>query len=844
MIIRRFFLCLLVCLMFWNIDAGYGESEVSPLRTLVLPAEATPASLWTEQAQEFRQLANLKQPECDVKIFTDDIGPGKAHTPAIIWGRKNKYLQKTGEDIILLNLKEEEFYLGWAEDRKYLLVYGGSDRSEFYALRELIRLGWLNWDDIFTIQQKYTPAFAYRLVSEVSGTNPFKEALYRGYNTILVNHNASQTSEFKELLTPMFDESGLKRTQKNQEELSLDLKNAKYCFLDTFTMGDEFEFPHEILDHPLAARLVELDFDWKSINNPFGEARIFCMARPEFWRFYRMKYSEFIDRFPQVDDIMIRLGENSSYNTEYIGHGVYPYYNTPFCDNCSNLSEAERVALLINKSYETIVKNGNKTYIQRTWDPDYNSWHSDPELYREVVSLLDNTDKLIFSTKYTISDFWRYQAPNPTLSVEGPKRIVEFQCTREYDGKGAFPAWMGEEYASAYRRAQTLGAAGVWNWHHGGGNDLPSVKIDIWNQANAYVVDRLMWNPMANPLILAKEFAELHFGKESVSYIYRILKLSSEASAKMLYFSILGDNRTVETPDNTWIRDDVIRGEKWLAPILLPNLDKLEEIIAEKNEAIDIINTMCNEAYLVAPKISRTKPEDMMYGKELSGAPLADFVSSSMEYQRQLSVVLRDFVAAYGYYLRWQENGNASDKDRAMKYAEDWKISWEKYQNEIPLLPESASPYRDDGMEETIVKVIKRLNENYKSYRFGYKIIGPFPNSHGDGFDKVYPPENEIVFSATYEGISGQEVEWRELPDELLPGWAYVDFDRCLEPNNWVAAYAYTTFNVSEGGEAILQIGSDDGIKIWLNGEEVYALDTSRGAVEDEDQIKVNLVFR
>ena len=584
----------------------YAENKPSTIRTLVLPADGIPAALWTEMAHEFKKIADRNQPDLTFRIFTDDLRFGKAVTPAIIWGRKNKYNPFEEENRITLN--EEEFYLNWTKDMKYLYIYGGSDRAEFYALEELIRICHLNWKDLFTVQKKVTPAFSCRLISGVSGE--IGEALYRGYNTVSVNHNASEISEFKELLTPMFDKSGLKKIRKNQDKLSKELRIARYYYLDTFSINEEFEFPEEVLKHPLAARLVELDFDWK----PYDKSKIFCIGRPEFWRFYGIKYNDFLTMFPNIDNAMISL---KTYNDEI-----------PFCKNCASYSPAERIAMVINKSYESIVTKEKRNYIQRTWDPNYKSWNSDPEMYKKVISLLDNTEDLILSTKYTISDFKRLEAHNPTLSIEGPRRIVEFQCKREYEGGGAFPSWMGEEYATAYRRALSYKLAGVWNQY---GN-----STNIWNQANAYALERLMWNPMENPITLAQEWAELYFGKETSPYMARIIKLSGSASEKMLYFSILGEQKTTETP--LWIKNNSIRGGEFLEPILINNIDFIEEIIAEKNEAIEIINKMCSEAFLAEPKLRKIKPDNTLYSEKFNEAKLADFVVNSLEYERQLAV--------------------------------------------------------------------------------------------------------------------------------------------------------------------------------------------------------------
>lgn len=57
----------------------------------------------------------------------------------------------------------------------------------------------------------------------------------------------------------------------------------------------------------------------------------------------------------------------------------------------------------------------------------------------------------------------------------------------------------------------------------------------------------------------------------------------------------------------------------------------------------------------------------------------------------------------------------------------------------------------------------------------------------------------------------------------------------------FVTAYAHTYVHVPTGGEALLLCGSDDGIKIWLNGENVWRNDVNRGAKAGSDRVNVTL---
>ena len=41
-------------------------------------------------------------------------------------------------------------------------------------------------------------------------------------------------------------------------------------------------------------------------------------------------------------------------------------------------------------------------------------------------------------------DFWRYSAPNPCLGIGRHAQIVEVECQREYEGKGAHPNYIAQ----------------------------------------------------------------------------------------------------------------------------------------------------------------------------------------------------------------------------------------------------------------------------------------------------------------------------------------------------------------------------------------------------------------
>jgi putative heme-binding domain-containing protein len=116
-----------------------------------------------------------------------------------------------------------------------------------------------------------------------------------------------------------------------------------------------------------------------------------------------------------------------------------------------------------------------------------------------------------------------------------------------------------------------------------------------------------------------------------------------------------------------------------------------------------------------------------------------------------------------------------------------------------------------------------------------WKMIGPFPND-----DKAYPPETELKFDATYKG-AGKDVKWSERKGNAQL-FGKVDLQKLYSPNTDVVAYGYAEIQADAERDAVLEVGSDDSIVIWLNGKKVHEFLGDRGWKHDADHVKVHLV--
>jgi hypothetical protein len=118
-----------------------------------------------------------------------------------------------------------------------------------------------------------------------------------------------------------------------------------------------------------------------------------------------------------------------------------------------------------------------------------------------------------------------------------------------------------------------------------------------------------------------------------------------------------------------------------------------------------------------------------------------------------------------------------------------------------------------------------------------FKIIGPFGGKNSDTFNKVFPPEQEFNFNASYTASSGR-VKWRNASvDEK----GYLDFVKFFSPSDWVCAYAYCKVISPKATTAQLRIGTNDTVTLWFNGQKMLSKNIERTAAPDSDIIPVNL---
>ena len=113
-----------------------------------------------------------------------------------------------------------------------------------------------------------------------------------------------------------------------------------------------------------------------------------------------------------------------------------------------------------------------------------------------------------------------------------------------------------------------------------------------------------------------------------------------------------------------------------------------------------------------------------------------------------------------------------------------------------------------------------------------WQVIGPFEASDFNGaFGMIFPPEVEVDLEAEYED---GKLKWTPRPE-------YNDGKVHPLTGDYVATYLYRTVEAEEAGPVEFYFGSDDGIKVWLNGQSIHANKVGRSALPDQDRVRATL---
>jgi hypothetical protein len=142
---------------------------------------------------------------------------------------------------------------------------------------------------------------------------------------------------------------------------------------------------------------------------------------------------------------------------------------------------------------------------------------------------------------------------------------------------------------------------------------------------------------------------------------------------------------------------------------------------------------------------------------------------------------------------------------------------------------------KNDGLRKQAGEVIGLL-EKFEDYITAWMASGPYTQDAKDGpglFDVVFPPERP----------GAKDAKWQAMPvatDRNRPWLLEFDKTPWLRGNNR-AVYLRTRLYSPKKQPARMELGSDDGVKVWLGGKLIHANNTTRPCSPGQDKKDVTL---
>jgi HEAT repeat protein len=131
---------------------------------------------------------------------------------------------------------------------------------------------------------------------------------------------------------------------------------------------------------------------------------------------------------------------------------------------------------------------------------------------------------------------------------------------------------------------------------------------------------------------------------------------------------------------------------------------------------------------------------------------------------------------------------------------------------------------------ENGMKAVRNAGQSPEGYIIGWLLSGPYTETDQDGsalFDVAFAPEK-----------GSGNAEWRPM---TAPVNGIVDLGKLMPGENRVA-YLRTILTSEQEQQAVLELGSDDGVKVWVNGKLAHANNAARACSPGED--KANLALK
>ncbi len=292
--------------------------------------------------------------------------------------------------------------------------------------------------------------------------------------------------------------------------------------------------------------------------------------------------------------------------------------------------------------------------------------------------------------------------------------------------------------------------------------------------------------------------------------------------------SALPTLRTALTSREEEIKDAAIRAlSEWPTAEPVPDLLKVAQTSENRVHKILALRGFVRLLGLASERSAEETIELYKKAMDLAGdAPEKKRVLSGLASTKSLAAL--NMAAEYLDDLALHREAESA----AVQIAQSIYGSYPQRTKEV--LDRVAQGTRNDAIREQAQQIIGQT-ERFDDYITAWQVSGPYTKEGAQGpelFDALFAPEQE-----------GQEAKWRIVAagtNEDRPWLIELEKDVALAGDHRVA-YLRTRVWSPKEQKARLELGSDDGVKVWLNGQLMHANNATRPAEPGEDKVEVAL---
>ncbi len=536
-----------------------------------------------------------------------------------------------------------------------------------------------------------------------------------GYNGMVTQWNVSCAIDYDNFEKDLVPKNSKERRwiENHASDIDKKLKKIDSVGMNVYAFTDVFVVPEAIWSK-YGNKIGDVETNFHGYGGDITNVRKPSIQYELVEELMKAQVNGIFDRFPSIDGLVIRFGETYLHDTPYHMGGK------PLRQGAEGIEDHVK---LLNLLREEVCVKRNKKIFYRTWD--FGWFHTNPEVYLSITDRIQTHENLVFSIKHTKGDFLRHFPFNPTIGIGKHPQVVEVQCQREYEGKGAHPNYIAEAVINGFEEYEGLEGIsdlkshpnfkGVWTWSRGGGWKGPYISNELWCDLNAFVLSKWSQDTTRSEVEIFDEYTrELELSEEDGRTFRQISLLSPKG---VLY----GRSSMLVKINPWWIRDQFMGGlttdefndhtdEAWgkLNESFAEILDKgiVDEILAEKSKAVNMWNEM-----------------EVMSASITSGSKdFRDYLNVSCRYGRIKYEIIQQAWVIMLKGIEGEKSGEF-DKDAIHKAYQNYRLLWEEFESLKTNNVQCASLYLpfgfdngfkelhgEEGMQNAIKKYVSLSN--------------------------------------------------------------------------------------------------------------------------------------